>query len=319
MTGELKLAALNFFREGIEEHYSDVTDVTDKNLKSAEMAHYPSKLVSGYKKDYAVVEKLYDKCDAAFEEMEKKEVTIPRIKKAQGAMDGFNTAVMILEESNAMFSAHNKQKTASQATAILILLKAIVKGDETRKLKKDLEALNKKLKTAKRDVTGAKAQRALNLAITGVTMCIPATSVAGVAFVVVATTATRLGADAALGPTGPSTGAAVKTTAGEFAGAVDLVGKGSGKLMSAVGAVDALVSDSKEIAGAEKALKDIQKQLKDVNKRLASLHKHMLASNKTFLKLAVAYETSTKAASDAVSKFKAAKQKRFNLKKELEE
>lgn len=321
MSFDLKSRALNFFREGIEEYYSDVTDVTDANLKSSEMAHYPKHLISGYKKDYATVEKLYDKCDAAFEEIEKKDLTTSRVKKAQAAMDAFNTSIMVLEESNAMFSAHNKHKTASQAAGILLLFGMIVKSqqEQVKKLLADIPKLEKDLKKAKRDVTGAKAQRAVNVAITGVTSVMPALKGAQLAILVLGATATRLAADAALGPTGPTAGAAAKTAAGEYGGAVDLLGKGSGKLVSAAGAIDALIADGKEIGTAEKTLKKVKKNLADTQKRYKKLEAAMRTSDKTVDATAAKYEKATKAASDASAKFKAAKQRRVDLKKELKE
>ncbi|MCX7558453.1 hypothetical protein OS190_02665 [Sulfitobacter sp. F26204] len=319
MSTEFKTKALNFFRENIEEYYSDVTDVTDVNLKSAEIAHYPKKLVSSYKKDYNIVEKLYDKCDAAFEDIEKNELTMSRVKKAQAAMDAFNTSIMILEESNAIFTAHNTHKTASQAAGLLILFALIVKSQQAqvKKLQADIPKLEKQLKSAKRDVTGAKAQRAINVAITGVTSVLPALKGAQLAYLVLGTAATRLAADAALGPTGPTTGAGVKTAAGEYAGAVDLVGKGSGKLMSAAGAIDALIADGAEIGKAEKTLKKVKKDLKDTQKRYETLKSNMASSDATFQAAMTKYVKATKAANDASAKFKAAKKKRVDLKKEL--
>lgn len=316
---DLKKRALDWMREEIEEDYSDVTDVTDANLKSSEMSSYPKSLVSSYKKDYDVLEKMYDKCDAAFEEMEKKEVTTSRIKKAEGALSAFRTALLVLEEGNAMFTAHNKHKTASQAAGMLVLFGAIVKGQQkqTKKLLEDIPKLEKKLKKAKRDVTGAKAQRAVNLAITGVTACLPALKGAQLAYLVLGTTATRLAADAALGPTGPTAGAAAKTAAGEYAGAVDLLGKGSSKLASAAGAIDALIADGNEIAKAEKDLRQARKDLKDVQKRYKDLVRNTAGSAKTLAATAYKYDKATKAAADATAKFRASKQRRIDLRKEL--
>ena len=317
----LKSAALNYMREQIEEYYSDVTDVTDANLKSSEIAHYPKSLVAGYKKDYSVLEKLYDKCDAAFEEIEKKDITTSRIKKAQGAMDAFHTAIMVLEESNAMFAAHNKTQTASQVAGVLLLFGMIVQSQQAqvKKLLADIPKLEKDLKKAKREVTGAKAQRVVNVAITGVTAALPALKGAQLAILVLGTTATRLAADAALGPTGPTSGVAAKTAAGEYGGAVDLLGKGSGKLVSAAGAIDALIADGKEIGTAEKTLKRVKKNLADTKKRYKKLEEAMRSSDRTVEITAAKYEKATKAAADATKKFKAAKQRRVDLKRELAE
>ncbi|MEW9920812.1 hypothetical protein AB2B41_14450 [Marimonas sp. MJW-29] len=321
MSFSLKHMALEYLRREIEEYYSDVTDLTDANLKSSEMAHCPKSLVSGYKKDYAVLETLYDKCDAAFEEIEKKDLTTSRIKKAQAAMENFHTAIMVLEQSNAMFAAHNKERTASQAAGMILLFQMIVKSqqDQVKKLMDGIPKLEKKLKKAKRDVTGAKAQRAINVAITGVTACLPALKGAQLAILVLGTAGTRLAADAALGPTGPTAGAAAKTAAGEYGGAVDLLGKGSGKLVSAMGAIDALIADDKEIGTAEKDLKKARKDLKDTEKRYKKLVVAMRSSDKTLAAAAEKYKKATKAAGDASDKFRAAKKRRVDLKKELQE
>lgn len=315
----LKKRALDWMREGIEEDYSDITDVTDVNLKSSEIKSYPKSLVSAYKKDYDVLERMYDKCDAAFEEMEKKDITPSRIKKAEGALSAFRTALSILEEGNAMFTAHNTHQTASQAAGMLLLFGMIVKGQQkqVKKLLEDIPKLEKKLKKAKRDVVGAHAQRGVNIAITGVTACLPALKGAQLAYLVLGTTATRLAADAALGPTGPTAGAAAKTAAGEYAGAVDLLGKGSSKLASAAGAIDALIADGKEIEKAEKDLKQVKKDLKDVQKRYKDLVRNTAGSAKTLSATADKYEKATKAAADATAKFRASKQRRIDLRKEL--
>lgn len=312
-----QMKALTKFRNEIEEAYSDIADTAETNLKSNELSYFPSDMVSTYKKDCATLEKQYDKCDNLFDELFDNGLNASNVTRTEAALARFELLLKVLDASNAIFTAFSDSRVASLSAGAFELFGLIVASQQ--KLVIDLSnritTIEADLKKAKRDVTGAKVQKNLNLALTAIAACAPPLRAAQTFYFVLGMAATRVGADAVLGPTGPSIASGAKTTATEYGGIAKSIGKVGGTLVSVYSTVDTLVSDNNELGKAEKNVKNLRKKLKDTIAAHKKLEANMRSSDRTLIAQCLKFEKAMKEAHKAKSRAKAAKLKRLNLKK----
>lgn len=307
--------------EETEEYFSDVTEIAEKNFKHAEFREFSRKVTADYKRDYDKADLFYGKCLAAHEALKDRDITKARVTKLQKAHDAFFTATQALDEGNGMFTAFLDEGVAEKAAGLLVLLTALIKGQQKQVgvLLDDIEDIEKLLKKAKKDVTGAKVQMAFNLTVTAICLCYPPLRGAQAVFVALGTTGARLMADEFLGPTGPSNAAAIKAATTDYVGVAEEVGKIGNTITTVYSTVDTMVSDGTELGKAEKTVAAVRKKLAATIKAHAALMRLVAGSDRDLLRLAVSLEKAVKAAHAAKGRFEEHEMTRYDLLAELEE
>lgn len=172
-------------------------------------------------------------------------------------------ALEILEQSNVKHEAVMTSGLAIMAAALHQVVLTVIANKKKRlgELKKELEDLLKLLQKAEREVTEAKAQLALNAAITAVTFCLGPVGWGARIGVAVGSMAVHTIIDASLGPSSGSIEGSVNTVAGESVELVDKLSKGSKRLGGAASAVITMGMDVGEIGDAYAIVAKIKKQL----------------------------------------------------------
>lgn len=309
------------FMDETEEFYSDVVEVAEKNLKDGELKLYPDKLKKSYKAALTKCDKIYGKfCDVS-DRIDPENPDMKIVRKASEERGKLALACEVLEAQNAMFSAYIGAKVASQYVGVIALLAAVVKNGEGElgRVVKKVEKLTKELKKAKSLVREAKTQRAINVTITVATsVLLPELKAAQAVYVAIGVGLSRSAIDDLLGPTGATDAGALKNVSTEYAGCATALGSAANSSATVISGIDTLISDGVEVGKAEKILKDAKKDLKDAQKRLEKLKLYAKPNGVQLQKLAIGLEKAQKAASSKMKAYKAAKAKRDELQKDLE-
>lgn len=223
-----------------------------------------STTLGSYKKDVARLEKAQGEFALAW--------NMVAFKKAKDSKQLIKTysryvlALTALDHANAQFAAMMTAGFALCVAALLKLLQNWIKAMRARckKLEKDLQDLRKLVKKAQSNVTGAQAQTALNILVTGISFCLGPVGWGARIGVALGGVAVHTVIDASLGPSQGSAMGTVNTVSGESVELVDKLSKGSKKMLGGASAVLTLKMDTDEIAQAEKILKDIRKRARQV-------------------------------------------------------
>ncbi len=303
-----------------EEYFSDVSEIAEKNFKHPDFKEYSRKYTGVYKRDYDRADLLYAKCLQAYEAVQSNEITKARLTKLQKAHDAFDIATSALDASNAMFTAFLDEGVAKKAAEFLEMISAMIKAQQKKvdDLYGDIDDIHKLLKKAKKDVTGAKTQAAINVAITALSLCYPPLRGARAIYVAMATTGGRLMADEFLGPSGPSTAASMKGYVTDYVGMAKEFGKVGNTLTTIYSTVDTLGSDQSEIGKAEKVVSLLRKKLVDTEKDQAGLMYMMRNAEQELMRLAISLEKAVKSASAARDSYNGHEMNRYDLLAELE-
>jgi hypothetical protein len=313
------MTELTAFMEAVmqeaEEFYSDVTEIAEKNQGHADFKEYSRKSTADYVGDLARAEKLYEKYCDAYEAVTEQGPTPARVKTLEKAYAAFSLSVSAVDAGNAMFTAFLDEGVAGKAAGLFTLLGGIISGQQKMagELLDDIEDIEKLLKKAKKDVTGARAQMGLNLAVTAVTLCFPPLRGAKAVFVALSVSGGKLVADEFLGPSGPSNASAVKTAVTDYGGLADEIGKVGNTLTTIYSTVDTYASDDAELGKAKKTVASVRKKLEAAQKAHAALVRRMADSDRDLLAMAVALEKSVKAAAAARDRYARRELQRMEL------
>ena len=176
-------------------------DQAETNLGG--MGDFPSGAVSEYKSHRAALDRAWGDFNAEWNM-----IVAGKAKDGSAAMNAYRAyviALVVLEEDNVVIGAFVEAKVAEFAAAFVAFIIEVIKAIQKRfgDLLKELQDLQQMLQKAKKDVKGAEAQRVINVAITAVSLCIPAVGLgAGIAIAVTSFTV-QVVVDASLGPGKP--------------------------------------------------------------------------------------------------------------------
>ena len=286
-------------------------------LASSTVKYYSSKTLGAYKADRARLDKCMGDFNAAWNK-----VVAGKAKDSKELIKTYSKYVLALstlEESNVKHEAMMTAGFALMAAAFLDLLTRWIK--EMHKRCKDLETelkeLRKLLKKAQKNVTEAKWQAGLNIAVTAVSFCLGPVGWGARVGVAVGGMATHTVIDAALGPSSGSPLGAANTVAGESVALADKLSTGSKHLAGGASAVLTLKMDTDEIEKAEKILREVRKKLRTVAAEYARLARATASWKTDIAKAQKQADTALKAYKAQVKKYKSHEKQRLELLKEF--
>lgn len=290
-----------------------------KVLGSSTAQYYSSTTLSAYKGDVTRLEKSWGNFNAAWNK-----VVFGRAKSSKDIIKTYSKYVLsleVLEQSNAR---HEAMMTAGFAVLVAALVEMMLKWiDALKKRLKDLEKELKDLlalaKKAERDVTGAKAQTALNIVVTGISFCLGPVGWGARIGVALGGIATHVVIDAALGPSKGSAIGTLNTAAGESVELYDKLSSGSKKMAGAAAAVLTLKMDVDEIGQAEKIVKQVQKRVKSASNEYAKLLRQSKTWSADIAKLKKQSDSALRTYEAAAAKFKSHQRKREELLQEFKQ
>ncbi|MEX0281754.1 MAG: hypothetical protein AB3N13_11285 [Arenibacterium sp.] len=295
--------AVQKYIEQIDNDAQDALDLADKVISSPTGKLYSSSTLSAYNADYKRLDKCWGDFNAAWNK-----VVFGKAKDGKQLIKTYTKFVLaleILEQSNIR---HEAVMTSGLATVIAamhaVVLKIIAaKQKRLSKMEQELAAMQKLLIKAKKEVTEAEVQLALNVAVTAVTMCLGPVGWGARIGLALGGIAVHVAIDASLGPSSGSFEGTANTVAGESVELVDKLSKGSKKIAGGAAAVVTLGMDIGEIGQAKEIVKKIQKELPKLAQEYASLaqeskkwSKQIDASNKALISAAKVYRSAAKKA-----------------------
>lgn len=236
-------------------------DLADAVLKSPTGKLYSGTTFSAYKGDRDRLDKSWGEFNAAWNK-----VTFGKVKDNKALIKSYSKYVLSLEVLEQSNIRHDAMMTSGLAIMIAAFHSLVVKIIAVKKkrlgeLQKELAALQKLLIKARKEVTEAKVQLALNVAVTAVSMCLGPVGWGARIGVAVGGMAVHAAIDASLGPSSGSVEGTLNTVAGESVELVDKLSKGGKQLGGAAFAVVTLGMDLGEIGDAQAIVKKIQVEL----------------------------------------------------------
>ncbi len=312
-------AKVNAYLVAIEKDSAAAVKLAEKVLKSSTAKLYSNMAFNTYVADLNRLVAAQGDFLAAWNLVSHKRANSP--KEIIRTYSKYVDALEVLEASNAR---HAAMMTSGFALMAAALSDAMIKWTNTlpgkcKKLEKDLGELLKLVKRAQKDVSGAEWQRALNLLVSAVSLCLAPVTLGGSLAVAAGGVVVHSAIDAALGPSRGSVGGTLNTVAGEAVGIGDAMGKASGKLAGGFSAIGTLKMDTDEVALAEKILREVKKRLQKIQadydqtaklaiKQAAEIGKHQAQ----FAKALKVYESSAR-------KFKSQRRRREGALKEFKQ
>jgi hypothetical protein len=293
------------------------TALSEHKANLGEMDDYPDKYLSEYKSDAKKLDNAWGDFNSEWNK-----IAFKRAKDGKAAIAAYKNYVLrlgVLEEQNVRFSAFIESDAANQAAwFITVMIAALERAKEAaRNLQKEAQDLEKLLRQAKNDVTGAEIQRAVGVALTALAILLPPLGATATITIGVATLTASLVIDAALGPGNPSLpGVAVQTTS-TIAGMPKVMSNAGGKLAGGLAGIYSLKSDSDEIEDAKKIVKAIQEKARKVEDLLKTFIKFLEVDADKVEEMKKATERALRDGIAAAGKYKSAESRRLALLKEL--
>jgi len=303
--------------EAIDTDAQHALDEMEDNLY--EMDDFPSKYTAEYKADGKALDKAWGEFNEQWNL-----VCYGKAKDGRAAMSAYKRYVItleVLEAQNVRFGAYVEADVAGMAALFLAILISAIKAIRKRckELYDELTALQKLLTKAKRDVKGAELQREINVAITVISLCIPAVGL-GAGIAIAATTFTvQMVVDASLGPGSPGVIGVANSAAGDCIGLPKQVKPKFAKLGGAASGIISWKLDSDEIGDAKAIVAEIQKRLKSVQKSIKTLEKYLSSDIGDLEKHQKNFEKALKEAKAAEGKFVSHQNQRLALLRELKD
>lgn len=292
-------------------------DVADTVIGSPTGKLYSSSTLSTYKGDYARLDRCWGNFNAAWNK-----VVFGKAKNNKELIKTYTKYVLALEILEASNIKHEAVMESGLAVFIAALHGLVIKIIGVKKkrleaLRKELEDLLALLKQAEREVTEAKAQLVLNVAVTAVSFCLGPVGWGARIGVALGGMAVHTIIDASLGPSSGSIEGSVNTVAGESVELVDKLSKGGKKLGGAASAVLTLGLDVGEIGEADAIVRKIQKKIPVVVKQYEKLTKESATWARDIEKSKKGFATALKAYKTAANKGAKAVRSRQELMKEF--
>lgn len=301
--------------EQIDTDAQAALDAMESNLGG--MGEFPSKTVSEYKAEGAALDRTWGDFNAAWNM-----VVVGKAADGKAAMTAYKNYVLALtalEESNVVWGAYVEARVAYFTAGFIALMVELVKAIRKRfgELLKELQELETLLKKAKKEVKEAEAQRVINLAITAVSLCIPAVGL-GAGIAIAATTFTvQMVVDASLGPGDPGLLGTVNTAAGDVIGLPKQIKPKFAKMGSVASALYTLKLDNDEIDDAKKIVQKVKDRMKSIEKTMKTLEPFVAGGAVQLAKMQAAFDKALKDAQSKAKAYKSAEVQRLGLLKEL--
>lgn len=301
--------------ENIDEDAQAALDAADDNLSS--LGAYPSGSVSAYKARRAALDKAWGEFNAAWND-----VVLGKAKDGKAAMVAYRNyvvALTALEADNVMWSAYVEARFAEFASAFIGFLIQLLKniGKSFQDLEAELKDLKKALEKARKEVKEAEAQRVIDVAITAVSLCLPAVGLGAGLAIAAGTFTVQMVVDAALGPGKPGVLGTVNNAAGDAIGLVPKIKPSFAKFGGAVSGIIALKLDSDEVDDAKKIVAKIRERMKTVQKTMERLLPFVANGAVKLANLQKAFDKSLQVAQSKAKAYRSAEAQRLGLLKEL--
>lgn len=305
--------------EGIDADADAALDLAGKVLASATAKLYSSSTLASYKADVARLDASMGDFNAAWNK-----VVFGKAKSNKEIIQTYSKYVLalsILEEANTRHEAMMNAGFALFCAALLTLIIEWIKSlkDRLGKLEAEMKDLLKLLKKAEREVTEAKVQTGLNVAVTAITFCLGPVGWGARIGIALGSITTHVVIDAALGPSRGSALGTVDTVAGDASQLYDKLSKGSKTMAGGAAAVVTLKFDIDEIGDAERIVREVQKRIGAVADSYDTLLTLSRRYGKDIGKLKTQYDTALKAYESAAGKYKSSQRQREALIKEFKE
>jgi hypothetical protein len=293
--------------------------LANKVLGSSTAKLYSNATFSAYDSDTARLEKSMGDFNAAWLKVVGGKVKTP--KEIIKTYTRYVLALEVLEQSN---TRHQAMMTAGYALIVEDLVETLLKWIKAMKkrlgkLEKELKEIEALVRKAHSNVTGAKAQLALNIAVTAISLCLGPVGWGARIGVAAGGMAAHTIIDAALGPSKGSAEGALTTATGESVELVDKLSSGSKKILGAAFAVRTMKLDADEIALAKKIVRIVQKRLRKAAGEYDNLLQASKKWNTEIVKLKKKYDAALRSYESAAKKFKSSKRKREQLLKEFKQ
>jgi|GEM_PF-2887175 len=310
----------------VQKYIENIDRDSEKALKTAKtvlgsstVKLYSSTTLSEYKADRDRLDKCWGEFNGAWNK-----VMFGKAKDSKELIKTYTKYVLALtalEEANAKHEAMMNAGFAALAATLLSLLADWIKEMHKRckALEKDLKDLEKLLKKAQKEVTEAKWQTGLNIAVTAVSFCLGPVGWGARIGVALGGVAVHSVIDGALGPSSGSPLGAANTVAGESVELADKLSKGSKKLTGAASAVITLKMDTDEIAQAEKIVKEVRKKLNSVATEYDRLARATANWKTDIVKVQKQADAALSAYRSEVKKYKSHEKERQALLKEFKQ
>lgn len=307
------------YMEQIDTDAQAALDLAKQVIGSPTGKLYSSTTLSAYKGDATRLDKCWGDFNGAWNK-----VVFGTAKDSKEIIKTYSKYVLALEIIETSGAKHSAMMTSGFALLVVAYLKNLqdwVTGLKGRAaaLEAELKAIQALLKKAKKDVTGAKAQVALNVAVTGISFCLGPVGWGARIGVALGGIATHAIIDASLGPSQGSALGTANTVAGESVELADKLSKGSKKMLGAAAAVVTLGMDLDEVGQAKKIVQDVQKRMKKAEAEYNYLVKASKKWSGQVGKIKKQTEAALAVYVAGAKKFKSSQSKREGLLKEFKQ
>jgi archaellum component FlaC len=301
--------------ENIDSDAQAALDVADSNLSG--MGAYPSGSVAAYRARRAALDKAWGQFNAAWNL-----VVFGKAKDGKAAMLAYRDYVVTLtalEADNVMWSAYLEARFAEFASAFIAFLIQLLKniGKAFEELEAELKELKKLLEKARKEVKEAEAQRVIDVAITVVSLCIPAVGLGAGLAIAAGTFTLQMVVDASLGPGKPGVLGTVNNAAGDTIGLVPKIKTPFAKFGGALSGIVTLKLDSDEVDDAKKIVAKVRERMKTIDKTMDRLLPFVSDGATKLATLQKAFEKSLEVAQSKAKAYRSAEAQRLGLLKEL--
>jgi hypothetical protein len=293
------------------------TALDEMNTNLGAMSDYPSSAISEYKADGAALDKAWGDFNAEWNK-----IVFGQAKDGKAAMAAYTRYVLtlcVLEQQNVRFGAFIEADVAGFAAVFIAFLIEFTKRirEKFKALLEELKELEALLKKAKKEVKEAEAQRIINVAITAVSLCIPAVGLGAGIAIAVGTFTVQMALDAALGPGKPGALGTVNTAAGDAIGLPKSIKPKFAKMGGPLSGVLTFKLDSDEVADAKKIVETVRARIRSIEKTIKALEPFLDTDGSKLEKMQDAFEKALAAAKAAQGKYQSAESQRLGLLKEL--
>lgn len=288
-----------------------------KSILAKMGSDYPSKYTSEYKDDASDLTDAWKDFNGEYNA-----ITLGKAKDGKKAMVAYKKLILqlgVLEEQNVRFGAYIDADFANFAAQFIAIMIAVQKRAKELldDLIDDLVWTEGKLRDAKDDVTGAEIQRAVNIALTAVSLVIPELRLGAALGVAAITLTTQVLIDARLGPGKPAAIGVANSAAGDLVGLPKLMRTSSSKVLGVLSGVVSAKMDTDEIEDAKKIVEEVKKRIKTIESEIKQLQSFVGSDVPKLERMQKAFEASMKEADAAAKKYTSAENRRQGLLNEL--
>ena len=278
---------------------------------------YPTKYTKEFKDDASDLADAWKDFTAEYNA-----ITVGKAPDGKRAMVAFKKLILqlgVLEEQNIRFGAYVDADFANFSARFVAMMIAVQKRAKNLldSLIDDLVWTEGKLREAKNDVTGAEIQRALNIALTAVSLALPELRLGAAVGVAALTLTAQLLIDAGLGPGKPAAVGVANSAAGDIVGLPKLMRTPMAKVLGGLSGVASAKMDTDEIEEAKRIVEDVKKRIKTIEGDIKLLLAFCNNDVPKLEKMQDAFEGAMKDAAAAASKYTSAESRRQGLLNEL--